>query len=105
MQFNLSKPLAALMLGLAVLTAGCAVANKQETVPEYVEDSSITTSVKARLLGDKAVKANGISVNTLKGMVQLSGYVQTAAEKAEAETIARGVKGVTSVKNDIVVRP
>ena len=105
MQFNLSKPLAALILGLAVLTTGCAVANKQETVPEYVEDASITTSVKARLLGDKSVKANGISVNTLKGMVQLSGYVQTAAEKAEAETIARGVKGVTSVKNDIVVRP
>ena len=105
MQFNLSKPLVAIVLGLAVLTTGCAVVQKQETVPEYVEDSAITTSVKGKLLGDPTIKANGISVNTLKGMVQLSGYVQTPAEKTHAETVARGVKGVTSVKNDIIVRP
>ncbi len=105
MQMNLTKPLIALMIGAAVLSTGCAVVNKQETAGEYVADSAITTDVKARLLGNPKVKANGISVNTLKGLVQLSGYVQTPAEKVEAEAIARGARGVTTIKNDIVVRP
>lgn len=96
--------LAALVTAVAVLS-GCAVARKQETVGEFVDDSKITTVVKARFAENKEVAASSISVETLNGTVQLSGFAKSANEKSMAETLARGTKGVKDVRNNIIVRP
>jgi osmotically-inducible protein OsmY len=84
---------------------GCAVQRGQETVGAYVDDAGITTLVKSRFVENKQVDASAISVETLKGTVMLSGFAKNGNERATAESIARGVKGVSAVKNDIVVRP
>jgi osmotically-inducible protein OsmY len=86
------------------MTSGCSVANKQETVGSYIDDASITASVKSKLVEDKTVDASAIHVETLNGTVQLSGFAKTAAEKEQAEVVTRRATGVKSVKNDIVVR-
>ncbi|HTP72917.1 MAG TPA: BON domain-containing protein [Burkholderiaceae bacterium] len=97
--------LAAAVTAVALLaTAGCAVQRKQESVGAYVDDATITTQVKAKLAADKTVSAMAISVETLKGTVQLSGFAKSQDERLAAERIARGVSGVNDVKNDIVVR-
>jgi osmotically-inducible protein OsmY len=88
-----------------IATSGCAVQRGQESVGAYVDDSGITTMVKSRFVENKQVDAASISVETMKGTVMLSGFAKNAAERNTAETIARGVKGVTQVKNEIVVRP
>lgn len=87
-----------------VVTAGCAVTRKQETVGAYIDDAAITTSVKAKMVEDKSVDASAISVETLNGTVQLSGFAKSAGEKAQAEVLARRANGVKDVKNSIVVR-
>ena len=98
--------LAAVISAVALLTvSGCAVVRGQETVGAYVDDSTITTQVKARLLEDPNVAGTSISVETLNGVVMLSGFAKNATEKATAESIARKVTGVKSVKNEIAVRP
>jgi hypothetical protein len=84
-----------------VMTAGCAVSRGQETVGAYVDDASITTSVKARMIEDKAVDAAAIKVETLNGNVMLSGFAKDYTEKSTAESIAMRVKGVKSVQNNI----
>jgi len=76
----------------------------RETTGEYVDDASISTKVRAQLIQDQSLKAFDISVETMQDVVQLSGFVDSAAQKAEAEQIARGVSGVRSVHNNIVVR-
>ena len=92
--------------GLLAFTAvGCAVTRDQSTVGEYVDDATITTRVKAKFAEDPAVSAMAISVETLRGTVQLSGFAKSATEKSHAEKIARSTSGVKGVKNDIVVRP
>ena len=95
--------------GLTVLAlvavSGCAVSRGQETVGAYVDDTAITTSVKARYVEDKQVDAPAIKVETLNGTVMLSGFAKNTTERATAEDIAMKVKGVKSVKNSIVVRP
>ncbi len=95
----------AALAGMTVLSTGCAVGRGQETTGAYIDDAGITTSVKAKFVEDKTVAASAISVETLNGTVQLSGFAKSIAEKAQAEAIARGVKNVKSVRNDIVVRP
>lgn len=95
----------AALAGMTVLSTGCAVVRGQETAGAYVDDAAITTAVKARMVEDKTVSAGAINVETLNGTVQISGFAKSAAEKTQAETIARGVKNVRGVKNDIVVRP
>jgi osmotically-inducible protein OsmY len=98
--------LAAVLASLALLTAtGCAVTRGQETVGAYVDDSAITTAVKAKFAEDKTVNAVAISVETLKGTVQLSGFAKSQAEKDQAGRIASNVKHVKEVRNSIVVRP
>ncbi|WP_342618357.1 BON domain-containing protein [Rhodoferax sp. GW822-FHT02A01] len=98
--------LAIAITAVVMLTAtGCAVQRGQETVGAYVDDASITSLVKSRFIENKQVDASAISVETLKGTVQLSGFAKSSTERNTAEAIARGVKGVNSVKNDIVVRP
>jgi hyperosmotically inducible protein len=88
-----------------VLVTGCAVSRDQETVGAYIDDTAITTSIKARFVKDKQVDASSISVETLNGTVQLSGFAKSATEKDTAESIARQVKGVKAVRNEIVIRP
>jgi hyperosmotically inducible periplasmic protein len=102
-----SSSLIAFVLAASALVpiAGCAVARDQQTVGSYLDDAAITTKVKGRFAEDKAVSAMAISVETLKGTVQLSGFAKTAAERTQAERIARETGGVVSVKNDIAIRP
>jgi osmotically-inducible protein OsmY len=88
-----------------VLASGCAVSRGQESVGAYIDDAGITTMVKSRFFEDKDVAGSSISVETLKGTVMLSGFAKNSLERNKAETITRGVKGVTSVRNEIVVRP
>ena len=98
--------LVAIVTAVAALTVlpGCAVTRGQSSVGEYVDDTAITTAVKAKFVEDKNVDASAISVETLEGTVMLSGFAKSSTEKTMAEHIARGVKGVKSVKNQIVLR-
>ena len=89
---------------LAILP-GCAVTRGQSTVGEYIDDTTVTTTVKARFVENKDVDAASIRVETLNGTVLLSGFAKNGLEKETAERIARGVKGVKEVRNEIVVRP
>ena len=100
-----SLVLAAAAALVALQTGGCAVARDQQSVGSFVDDSVLTTRVKAKFAEDPSVSAMSINVETLKGTVQLSGFAKSSAEKAMAEKIARDVSGVQSVRNDIVVRP
>jgi hyperosmotically inducible periplasmic protein len=94
----------ALACVLGVTAAGCAVVRDQQTVGEYIDDAAITTAVKARFVEAKTVDAAAISVETLNGVVQLSGFAKSATERQAAETLAQGVKGVKSVRNSLIVR-
>jgi hyperosmotically inducible periplasmic protein len=95
----------AIFTGAALVTTGCAVVREQETVGAYVDDATITTQVKAKLVEDKNVDAGAVKVETLNGTVSLSGFAKSSAEKAQAEYIARNTKGVREVINQMVVRP
>lgn len=88
-----------------IAVSGCAVTRGQESVGAYVDDASITTQVKARMVEDKAVDAGAIRVETLNGTVMLSGFARSSVEKSTAESIAMKVKGVKSVQNNVAVRP
>ena len=85
--------------------SGCAVTRHQETVGAYVDDTTITTQIKSRFASNKEVDATSIRVETLNGTVMLSGFAKDATEKTTAESIARTVNGVKSVKNEIAIRP
>jgi hyperosmotically inducible periplasmic protein len=98
----LSAAAAALVL---VTASGCAVTRGQESTGAYIDDSAITTSVKARFVDSASVDASAISVETMKGTVMLSGFAKNANEKSTAESIAMKVPGVVAVKNVIAVRP
>ena len=101
----LRTTLASIVTAVALLTVtGCAVTRGQETVGAYVDDAAITTSVKARFIDNKDVDASSIKVETLNGTVMLSGFAKNMTEKSTAESIARRVNGVKSVKNEIAVR-
>jgi osmotically-inducible protein OsmY len=103
---NIKLALAAAMTAAALLTAtGCAVSRGQETTGAYIDDAGITTLVKARMVENGAVSATSISVETLNGVVMLSGFAKSVSEKDTAEGIARGVKNVKSVRNAIAIRP
>ncbi len=82
----------------------CASAQKQESTGEYVEDSVITTKVKSLLANDDFLKSFQITVETYKGTVQLSGFVDSQKAVDKAGEIARSVKGVKSVKNNLNVK-
>ncbi len=98
--------LAALVAAAAMLaTTGCAVTRDQSTVGAYVDDTGITTSVKARMIDNKTVDASAISVETLNGTVMLSGFAKSSAERSVAESLAWKTTGVKAVKNEIAVRP
>ncbi len=105
----LNKPILTVALATALVatlatTSGCAVTRNQETVGAYVDDAALTTRVKAKFAADPTVSAMAISVETLKGTVQLSGFAKSAQEKAMAEKLARETSGVVAVRNDIAIR-
>ncbi len=95
----------ATLTGATLLGAGCSVMRGQQTAGSYVDDTGITTAVKAKFVEDKVVSAGSINVETLNGTVQLSGFARSEDEKRQAENIARNTKHVRAVRNDIVVRP
>ena len=80
---------------------GCASTSKQEGTGEYVDDTVITSKVKAAIFNDPSLKSAEINVETFKGVVQLSGFVNSREDINKAAQVARGVQGVTSVKNDM----
>ena len=103
---NIRHTLVTGISALLLLTAsGCAVTRGQETVGAFVDDTVITTQIKARFAEDKTVAATSIGVETLNGTVMLSGFAKSVREKETAEAIARKVNGVKAVKNEIAVRP
>jgi hypothetical protein len=93
-----------LLLMLIVGVAACASTSKQSGTGEYVDDSVITTKVKSQLAADDFLKSFEISVETYKGVVQLSGFVDTQTAVNRAGEIAGGVEGVSSVKNNLNVK-
>jgi len=103
---TLAAALAATLSAAALVTLpGCAVVRGQESVGAYVDDATITTAVKAKMVDNKDVDAAAIKVETLNGTVMLSGFAKNETERQTAEHIARDTKGVKSVKNSITVKP
>ncbi len=92
----------AFFLALTLMMAGgCASTPQTEGTGEYVDDSVITTKVKAALVNDPNVSAAEVNVETFKGIVQLSGFINSRADMNRAIELARNVPGVKSVKNDM----
>lgn len=92
-----------LALMLAALL-GCASSPKHEGTGEYIDDSVITTKVKAAVFNEPSLKSAEINVETYKGTVQLSGFVNSESDIQKAVEVARSIKGVSSVKNDMRVK-
>ena len=91
-------------LSLATFTTGCAGDRYHKSTGEVIDDAAVTSKVKTALLGDPDVKGLAVKVKTYRGEVQLSGFVDTQAQKDRAAEVARGVKGAQWVKNDIIVK-
>ncbi len=83
---------------------GCAGTSTKEGTGEYFDDTVITSKVKAAIFNEPSLKSAEINVETFKGTVQLSGFVSSSASINKAVELARGVNGVTSVKNDMRVK-
>lgn len=93
-----------LAIAFSALLAACAGTSTQESTGEYIDDTLVTSRVKSVLLNDPSVSGLAINVETYKGTVQLSGFVKTVGERNRAVQLARDVKGVRLVKNDILIR-
>jgi len=93
-----------LCIALTAVFLGCASTQKREGTGEYIDDSAITAKVKAAILSESSLKVFQINVETFKGEVQLSGFVDSAQSVNKAGEVARGVKGVKSVKNNLIVK-
>ena len=99
---NILRKFASIAGVLLVATAmGCASTSKQEGTGEYVDDTVVTGKVKAAILAEPTLKSAEINVETFKGVVQLSGFVSSAANESTAVAVTRKVEGVKSVKNDM----
>jgi len=92
------------LLMLIATLAACASTRTQSSAGEYVDDSVITAKVKSLLAEDDFLKSFQISVESFKGTVQLSGFVNSQKAIDKAVEIARSVKGVKSIKNDLIVK-
>ena len=97
--------IAALSAATALLMPGCSVVRDQESVGNYIDDTALTTRVKARFAEEMKVSAFAIRVESLKSVVQLSGFARSDEERMTAERLARDTSGVVGVRNDIIVRP
>jgi osmotically-inducible protein OsmY len=89
---------------IAVFLGGCAGSQRHESTGEYFDDVLLTTKVKTSILGDARVKFLQIHVETFKGIVQLSGFVDSQAAAEQAVQLARTVKGVKQVNNSLIVK-
>ena len=99
------KYLSGFIMTLALLfSLGCAATATKESTGEYIDDSAITAKVKDAIYRDSTLKSSEINVETFKGMVQLSGFVRSQPNIDKAVEIAKGVKGVQSVKNDMRIK-
>jgi hyperosmotically inducible protein len=98
---------ATLLLGSAgiALTTGCGSTAEHRSTGAFIDDSAITAKVKGAFVQDDVVKAMDVKVDTYNGTVQLSGFVETAAQRTRAEQIARGIAGVRDVTNNIQMAP
>lgn len=92
---------APLMTAQAETKTAATVEARTAEAGQYVSDSAVTAKVKSAMLAEKGLKATAINVETSNGTVQLSGFVNSEAQIAQAETVARHVKGVKEVKNDL----
>ena len=92
------------LIALMALLLGCASTSKQEGTGEYFDDIVITTKVKAAILNEPSLRSAEINVETFKGVVQLSGFVNSQADINKAVEVVRKVNGVKSVKNDMRVK-
>jgi osmotically-inducible protein OsmY len=102
---NIYQRLATLVFSFLLLAvAGCASTPKSEGTGEYIDDTVITTKVKAAIFNEPTLKSRELNVETFKGIVQLSGFVSSQADISKATEVARGVNGVKSVKNDIKIK-
>ena len=102
---QVSKVLSAALLAVTLVSAvGCSSTPQKEGTGEYIDDSVITTKVKTAIFNESTLKSAEINVETFKGVVQLSGFVNSQADINKAVELARGVGGVTSVKNDMRVK-
>ena len=102
---NPVKTLGTLFGTLLLMSAiGCAPTRTREGTGQYVDDTVITTKVKAAILGEPGLKSSEINVETFKGVVQLSGFVNSREDINAATKLARSVNGVTQVKNDMHVK-
>ncbi len=96
------KRLSAVMATVALVAlAGCASTATREGTGQYIDDSVITTKTKAAIFNEPSLKSAEINVETFKGAVQLSGFVNSQADINRAVELVRGINGVTSVKNDM----
>ena len=91
-------------VGIITVFTGCATTPKQESTGQYIDDSVITTKVKAAIFDETSLKTLQINVKTYKGVVQLSGFVDSAQSATKAGDVAGHVAGVKEVKNDLVVK-
>jgi len=87
-----------------VTTTGCSGDRYHRSTGAYLDDKTISTKVKTELLADPEVKGTQVKVKTYQGKVQLSGFVDTEGQKERAAELARRVKGVEYVKNDLIVK-
>jgi osmotically-inducible protein OsmY len=87
-----------------LFSLGCASTATQESTGQYIDDSAITTKVKAAIFNEPGLKSAEINVETFKGVVQLSGFVSSAADMNRAVQVTRTIAGVESVKNDMQMK-
>jgi len=92
------------VFALAASIAACAAVSGRETAGEYVDDATITAKVKVVIFEEPSLKSLQVSVETMQNVVQLSGFVDSPQARSKAGELARGVYGVRSVKNDLIVR-
>jgi osmotically-inducible protein OsmY len=93
-----------LAFALALPLVSCAAISGQETAGQYFDDTGITSKIKASLVQEQSLNGLQISVETMQGTVQLSGFVDTRAQKDQAGKIAAGISGVKAVQNNILVK-
>ena len=98
------KIVSGLFVAALFSVVGCASTQTKEGTGEYLDDTVLTSKVKASIFNEPSLKSTEINVETFKGVVQLSGFVAQAGDVAKAGALARSVQGVRSVKNDIHVK-
>jgi len=102
--FNTHSLMVVVLAVLATLAAACAATPTQESTGGYVDDATITTKIKTNLVQDAKVSSTDVHVKTYKGVVDLSGFVDTQAQIAQAGVVAGQVSGVKAVHNNLIVK-